>query len=1175
MPPFTPNAQTSRAQTSRAQTDSAQSASNTAASDELTPSLTALTLRGPAARQQAFIQERLAGADRPLGAAAAATTSPRAVTTPPTPPTGSLATERQQQLADFRTRQLAQVTEQVAMQEASPELTAGALATMSRDLAATSEEQIQPDFLETNRWLLLGPSLIRDGQSGQQAAMSGRVRGIAVAPGGERLYIATANGGVWRSEDGGQSWLSLMDAFDLNPSFYRADSLACGALALVPGDWAGADIIYVGSGEPGVSPWFQGDSAYFGVGPIVSIDGGINWITEASEPSLAGSAFYALAVDPVRPQRVVAATLEGLYRRELAANGTVRWFRKKEGYFCSVVVSHRNSTTTFYAAEWGGSVWQSHDGEEWIPLGTEWPDVSVGRIGLAVQPDHPDVLYALVADVNGHLLGLYRLDRIEERWRPVQNIPPTLFGPFLDQWGQGGYDLAIAVDPLDVNHLYIGGSTVFSDGIRPLTGEGEGEWSGALYRCELAIDPASQAVSAEATYIGGAIHGDIHAIQHAPGDANRLWVGCDGGLFFSADPTGDPNAASHVDGLFGSCNTGLSTVTMNHLGMHPTEEAVLFCGTQDNGGLRYTGDPVWLYSSGGDSGYFAINWHNPYQVATTYIQNQIFRSEDGGMRYSYAAIHVLPAAGEEAEFYAPLAGTPYAPDQPATATRLAFGGSRVWLSERFGGEGLWWDGSHWRGEVDWVSLPNNDPATDRVEGKVEALTFAAADKLYAATSAGRIYRYDYTDGQWQRVRLPAIANEEVAAFVGPVTAVAVDTAVANGNAIYVTLGGMENPHRVWYFDGVQWAPRSGRQAVATASQQSLLNVQHNAIVVDPRQPTHLYVAADIGVWRSVDAGHSWTVFARGLPDAAVVDLKLHEHSRLLRAATHGRGVYEFDLGRPQRMVDLYIRDHLLDLGRHPAVTGLPDPTAPGATVVPGQSPDIRLDPPDSEGRYQFAGAHPRHRTPFHLAALPKRGANGGTTSGSLAGEPVDFGTFATKLTNDTGTIVTHSHLNVQTQVYVQVHNRGRQTANSVRVMLLLATIAPPATETGQGTEPLELPPLPTGYEAHIDAGRPITSEEWQTIGITMLHGIRASHPQVATFVVNAEELPTPGRLRPNNRYALVAFVQSADDPFRAEAEATLTPAHNRHVAHRLVRIEPFTGSHPAGTWRRRRQSSDG
>ncbi|MBN1259752.1 MAG: hypothetical protein JXB35_03640, partial [Anaerolineae bacterium] len=111
-----------------------------------------------------------------------------------------------------------------------------------------------------NNWAPIGPSVLRQGQGGVKPATSGRTTGIAVAPGGDRVYIAAANGGVWRSLDAGRTWTSLMDAFDLNPTHAASDSLACGAIALAPGATPETDRLYVGSGE-------GSGAAYFGVGP--------------------------------------------------------------------------------------------------------------------------------------------------------------------------------------------------------------------------------------------------------------------------------------------------------------------------------------------------------------------------------------------------------------------------------------------------------------------------------------------------------------------------------------------------------------------------------------------------------------------------------------------------------------------------------------------------------------------------------------------------------------------------------------------------------------------------------------------------------------------------------------------------------------------------------------------
>ena len=55
-------------------------------------------------------------------------------------------------------------------------------------------------------------------------------------------------------------------------------------------------------------------------------------------------------------------------------------------------------------------------------------------------------------------------------------------------------------------------------------------------------------------------------------------------------------------------------------GQHPTEDAVLFSGTQDNGGVRFTGEKAWLYSSGGDAGYAVINWNDPCQVGVEHVR---------------------------------------------------------------------------------------------------------------------------------------------------------------------------------------------------------------------------------------------------------------------------------------------------------------------------------------------------------------------------------------------------------------------------------------------------------------------------------------------------------------------------------------------------------------------------
>ncbi|MEZ4658687.1 MAG: hypothetical protein R2911_14045 [Caldilineaceae bacterium] len=611
-----------------------------------TPS-TADELGGPAARLQAFWQERTHADDsiEPSGDLlenvpvdeGALEAAPRGVADAPPSP----VLVRLRALERYRQRQ----REQLDAEQVEDAATRGGLEAMPAAAEAFDAA--------VNRWSPMGPVYIQNGQAGTRPAVSGRTAGIAVAPGGYRLYAATANGGVWRSENEGRTWQSLMDAFDLNPTAHRADSLACGAIALAAGDWAGQDIIYVGTGEG-----FATVENYFGVGPVVSSDGGLNWDREASDPPLEGGGFYALAVDPVRVRRVVAATNRGLYLREPDGAGGFIWRRRESGSFTAVVAAYRGGRTSFFAARRGGPIYFSNDGASWAPMNQNFPTDDVSRISLAVQPHNPNVVYALISRSNGNLRGLFRFDADGQGWREVLNAPSDLLN------GQGWYDLAMAVAPNNVNQVYVGGQSILSDGVQPHVSDGS--WSAAIFRVDITQDAQGQYVAAN-TYLGGAVHSDVHALVFAPGSSDKLWVGCDGGVFFCQKPTLNPSGLAAGETYFAG-NTGLATLTMNYLGQHAHTDAVLFCGTQDNGGLRYTGEQAWTLSSLGDCGYVVVNWLNPYHVLLGYTYRQVNVSFDGGNTVQIGRASVFGIDSDEQRnesfFYPPLAGVSYTPTVP-------------------------------------------------------------------------------------------------------------------------------------------------------------------------------------------------------------------------------------------------------------------------------------------------------------------------------------------------------------------------------------------------------------------------------------------------------------------------------------------------------------------------------
>jgi hypothetical protein len=440
---------------------------------------------------------------------------------------------------------------------------------------------------------------------------------------------------------------------------------------------------------------------------------------------------------------------------------------------------------------------------------------------------------------------------------------------------------------------------------------------------------------------------------------------------------------------------------------------------------------------------------------------------------------------------------------------VAFGSIRPWISTTFG--------------ETWQSIPTNTLERDQLDQSIRALVFASPNRLYAGTTGGGVYRFDRSGERWTRDRIDLVGDPAMLPPLSIVTDIAVDP--SNPDRIYITFGGFGDYRRVWFFDGAQWEPRSGPEA---ESPDSLLNVQANAIVVDPADPAHVYVGTDIGVWRSMDGGVTWEPFSEGLPDSAVTDMVIHHRSRLLRAATHGRGVWERNLAdTPGVGIELYVRDTQLDQGRFPTVNGLQDPTLPDRLVYHWRGPDIKLDTPDATGQYQFPPS-----------------------------EGMDFHQFVDKLKDFPYAMVQSPAQvtpHVITRVYVQVHNRGILPANDVRVMLLAANAS------------AGLPPLPPGYDINVRMGMPIHTEHWRTVGIVTLNDVRVGMPRVAAFNLTANILSPPANLAGNNHPCVLALIHHPDDPYTSTVTDTdANSLAERKAAHKNLDLAQYISPVPTG-----------
>src|SRR5258708_28253119 len=229
-------------------------------------------------------------------------------------------------------------------------------------------------------WVSLGPTKVDGGQAGAvHAVVSGRVTSIAVGPSGTRVYVGTANGGVWITEDGGTNWTAL-DEFANAPaggagtiaSNLEADSLAVGAVAVRFGAARASDVIFVGTGEPGGNA-----DGYFGIGIKSSADGGTTFSLEAT--NLVSREIYRIVIDPDDPTIVFAATTNGLYQRPASApftswNQIAGSFTSASGAASDVVVAGKGGKkkqqqgvgcgTGFKKAEFVGA-WNGGGGVLW------------------------------------------------------------------------------------------------------------------------------------------------------------------------------------------------------------------------------------------------------------------------------------------------------------------------------------------------------------------------------------------------------------------------------------------------------------------------------------------------------------------------------------------------------------------------------------------------------------------------------------------------------------------------------------------------------------------------------------------------------------------------------------------------------------------------------------------
>ncbi|MGH3331642.1 MAG: WD40/YVTN/BNR-like repeat-containing protein [Nocardioidaceae bacterium] len=806
----------------------------------------------------------------------------------------------------------------------------------AEDRAAVREMAMPVDVTRHN-WTPMGPLAVPFGQTygGARVLISGRVTAIAPHPtNGDRIYIGTSRGGVWRTEDAGQTWTPLGD---------DQPSLAIGALAIGVND---PQVLYAGTGEGNLQlyssafPLSSAPGVYLGIGLLRSTDGGISWVNNATT-LLANHSFYRIAVDPADADHAFAATSRGLCR----TTDGVTWALLTGGGLPAIAGSVRACTdvlvdssdasgNTVYAAFWGSGIYRSTDALAASPtftlLTTGLPaGGTTSRISLKQSTSSPAHKYALIADNNDALLGLYRTTTTAgTTWQLCTNSPTIeLYGAFTSD---------VNVDPTTPDVVYVSGVE--------------------LYKCQRNVATGAWSVS----NVGGNIHPDSHTFAFHPTLNQTIYSGNDGGFYVSHD------GGSTWDD---TPNEGLCLMQYEAIDNHGTSDALVQCGTQDNGTQQYRNSPVHYHSADGDGGYCTVSKVNGNNVTHSYYGNSPRRSTAAGKFGTYTG--VATGLNGSGLFYPPSAISP-------SSERMAWATTVVNIDDAMGSGG--WPGAG-------VALPG-------INGRVSAVWFANDSLVYCATTSGQVYRLDLSGGTWTARTLHA-APLPVGQWIWDIQALP-----GNDNIVVVAFSGFGLTNHVWRGT----VPANGTATWAAVS-GGLPDVPMYALCLP--SATEWFVGTDIGVFRTTNSGTGWINYSQGLPNTAIYDLRLRTGSSLLRAATHGRGLWEIRTDvSVQPEVDLFLRDHVMDTGRG---------QSGGAATAAWEDPTryLSLNTPC----YWWECADIKTDAPPNWQLLPSE---------------VNYLNFETKLVHE------NPEKGNQNRVYVQVHNRGPLAASDVTVKVMTA-----------------------------------------------------------------------------------------------------------------------------------------
>ncbi|MBX7205595.1 MAG: hypothetical protein K1X81_09245 [Bacteroidia bacterium] len=445
-----------------------------------------------------------------------------------------------------------------------------------------------------DNWTQLGMVKFPDNPSVQTTGM-GRVSELVYHPADSNtLFAVSASGGLWKSSNEAQTWKSLTD---------KLPRTACASVCL--NKW-NPNTIYLGTGDANYNST--------GMGVWKSIDGGKTWFQ--SNSGMGNKLVSKMLMHPADSNTLIAACSDGIYK---TYNGGSTWTKKTTvtASYRDLVIKARSGTQILYAAT-DGNFYRSYDmGENWISSNI-YSGLTPAGIKIGVSPADSQVLYCVVWKSTGNRFGGLYKSVDDGNSFTLQSDTPNILGYSSNGStadGQGAYNLCIAVDPVNINTIYVGAICIWKS-----TNSG-----------------ASWTLKSHWAY---GVHADKHCFVFSPYNPNKLIITHDGGL----------DRTVNGGNTWTTLSDGLSASEFYKMGQSMLRKEIVIGGLQDNG-LNIYRNGVFATIKGGDwTGDFTFDYRD---TNVLYFNGGNRKFVNGGEEsINGSGIYTLNASDTNMMFYA-------------------------------------------------------------------------------------------------------------------------------------------------------------------------------------------------------------------------------------------------------------------------------------------------------------------------------------------------------------------------------------------------------------------------------------------------------------------------------------------------------------------------------------------